>query len=62
MSCEHLVCANCAGAVVDAGCPICAEGRARLHAGPTFHLSAPALLLIAAFALMLTVLAVHFAP
>jgi len=31
VSCEHLVCAACAGQVVDARCTVCAEAKARLH-------------------------------
>jgi hypothetical protein len=31
MSCEHLVCAHCAGPVVEGRCPVCREARAQLH-------------------------------
>jgi len=31
--CEHLLCAACAGYVVDARCPVCAAAKARVHAG-----------------------------
>ncbi|KAA9381479.1 hypothetical protein AB0C10_00170 [Microbispora amethystogenes] len=31
MSCEHLICAACAGPVVEGRCPVCREGRAKLH-------------------------------
>ena len=31
MSCEHLICANCASPVVEARCPACATARARVH-------------------------------
>ena len=33
MSCEHTVCAACAGPVVDARCAVCAEAKSRVHAG-----------------------------
>ncbi len=33
MCCERLVCASCAGHVVDARCPSCAASRARVHGG-----------------------------
>lgn len=31
MSCEHLICANCNGRVVEGRCPACSEAKARLH-------------------------------
>jgi hypothetical protein len=31
MSCEHLICAACAGPVVEGRCTVCREGRAKLH-------------------------------
>ncbi|WP_169952221.1 hypothetical protein [Microbispora sp. H11081] len=31
MSCEHLICAACAGPVVEGRCPVCREGRAKVH-------------------------------
>ncbi|MDH2427884.1 hypothetical protein [Sphaerisporangium sp. TRM90804] len=31
MSCEHLVCAQCAGPVVEGRCASCRAGRNRLH-------------------------------
>jgi hypothetical protein len=31
MSCEHLICANCGGRVVEERCPACREARARMH-------------------------------
>lgn len=33
MCCERLLCAACAGPVVDARCPVCAASRARVHGG-----------------------------
>ena len=37
MSCEHLICANCASPVVEARCPACAAARAQVHHhGPGF--------------------------
>lgn len=35
MSCEHLVCAQCAGPVAEGRCAVCRAARADLHAaGP----------------------------
>lgn len=31
MSCEHLICAACAGPVVEGHCPVCRAGRAKVH-------------------------------
>jgi hypothetical protein len=31
MSCEHLMCAHCAGPVAEGRCGVCRAGRERLH-------------------------------
>jgi hypothetical protein len=31
MSCEHLICAQCAGPVAEARCPVCRAAKADLH-------------------------------
>jgi hypothetical protein len=31
MSCEHLICAQCAGPVAEGRCPVCREARAHMH-------------------------------
>jgi hypothetical protein len=31
MSCEHLICAQCAGPVVEGRCPACQAARAHVH-------------------------------
>jgi hypothetical protein len=31
MSCDHLICARCAGPVVEERCPACRTARAELH-------------------------------
>ena len=31
MSCEHLICAQCAGPVVEGRCPACRGSREQLH-------------------------------
>jgi hypothetical protein len=60
MSCEHLICAQCAGPVAEGRCPVCQAARARLH-----HHSGPGLTvpLVAAvlLALLLMILALHLA-
>jgi hypothetical protein len=34
MSCEHLICAQCAGPVADGRCPVCRAARSDLHHHP----------------------------
>ena len=31
MSCEHLICAQCAGPVAEARCPVCRAAKSDLH-------------------------------
>jgi len=31
MSCEHLICARCAGPVAEARCPVCRAAKSDLH-------------------------------
>jgi hypothetical protein len=31
MSCEHLICAQCAGPVAEGRCPTCRDARAHVH-------------------------------
>jgi uncharacterized paraquat-inducible protein A len=50
MSCEHLICAQCAAPVVEGRCPVCRAARAEVHHGP-LSLASP--LLIAALIVML---------
>jgi hypothetical protein len=50
MSCEHLICGQCAGPVAEGRCPTCRA--ARTH----FHHSGPAVSLPVALAVLLTLL------
>jgi hypothetical protein len=59
MSCEHLICAQCAAPVVEGRCPACALARAQVHRRSP-GLSVP-LLLAALLALLLLTLALHLA-
>ena len=59
MSCEHLICAQCAAPVVEGRCPACQLARAQVHRR-TPGLSVP-LLLAVLFALLLLTLALHLA-
>ena len=54
MSCEHLICAQCAAPVVEGRCPACQLARAQVHRRPA-GLSLP-LLAAALLALLLLTL------
>jgi hypothetical protein len=61
MSCEHLICAHCAGPVVEGRCPVCREARAHIHHGPSGI--SPQLLIAVALILLLGLLvATHVVP
>ncbi|PYC66486.1 hypothetical protein C7C46_31370 [Streptomyces tateyamensis] len=58
MTCDHLVCANCAGRVSDGRCPVCRAHRARLQEqqGPLAWLNPAALLALVAGLLAVAVI------
>jgi len=56
--CEHLVCASCSHAVIDARCPVCRTARDRLHRHSTMQPMA-LLLIISALVALAAVLSVH---
>ena len=60
MSCEHLICAHCAGPVVEGRCPACRASRDHVHQQ---HFSASPQLIIAAILVLsaLLLLAMHLA-
>lgn len=61
MSCEHLICAACAGPVSEGRCPVCRAARAHVHHGPSGL--TPQLLIAAALILLLGLLiAIHALP
>jgi hypothetical protein len=55
MSCEHLICAHCAGPVVEGHCSVCRAARAEVHHhhGPAVS---PQLLIAVALLLLLGLL------
>jgi hypothetical protein len=59
MSCEHLICAHCAGPVVEGRCPACQLARSQVHRR-TPGLSVP-LILAALVVLLLLTLALRLA-
>jgi hypothetical protein len=56
MSCEHLICAQCAGPVAEARCPVCRASRTHVHHG-SHGMSVPyaLVILLLAIALILTI-------
>jgi hypothetical protein len=56
MSCEHLVCAHCAGPVAEGRCSVCQAGRERVHHQHT-TLSPGLIVALMALVIALTVLA-----
>jgi hypothetical protein len=50
MSCEHLICAQCAGPVAEGRCPTCRAARSHIHQ------SGPAAFMPVALAVLLTLL------
>jgi hypothetical protein len=56
MSCEHLICAQCASPVVEARCPACQAARAQVHrhsSGLTLPLTMAALIALVLVTLIL---------
>jgi hypothetical protein len=41
MSCEHLICAHCAGPVAEARCPVCRAAKSDLHHHHSYSGSIP---------------------
>jgi hypothetical protein len=58
MTCEHLVCALCAGPVVEGRCATCRASRAQVHA-PSFVLTPQLFAVLVALLALLTVLLAH---
>jgi hypothetical protein len=58
VSCEHLICARCAGPVSEGRCPACRAAKAEVHHSPSGygpHVLIAAVLLLA----LLIILAAH---
>jgi hypothetical protein len=60
MSCEHLICAQCAGPVVEGRCPACRQAKADVHHHVHPWHGVP-LLLMAVVLTLLLMLALHLA-
>jgi hypothetical protein len=58
MSCEHLICAHCAGPVVEGRCPACRAARAHVHRGQS-GLTPQLLIALALIVLLGLLIATH---
>jgi hypothetical protein len=58
MSCEHLICAACAGPVAEGRCPTCRQSREHVH-HENHGLSLPLLLAAALVLVLLGLAAMH---
>jgi predicted RNA-binding protein with PUA domain len=61
MSCEHLICANCNGPVVEGRCPACREAREHVHRHPS-GVSPQILIAVALILLIGLIAAMHAVP
>ncbi|MBD0738641.1 hypothetical protein [Streptomyces sp. CBMA29] len=61
MTCDRLVCANCAGPVSEGRCPVCRANRARLERENPWSNVSPATLIALLVALLAVVLVVEHA-
>ncbi|PWI45261.1 hypothetical protein [Streptomyces sp. ICBB 8177] len=59
MTCDRLVCANCANPVSEGRCPVCRASRARLHQQSPFANLTPATLVALLVALIAVALVIH---
>jgi hypothetical protein len=58
MSCEHLICAQCAGPVVEGRCQVCRAARAEVHRAPS-SLASPLVIAALIVTLLLVIAALH---
>jgi hypothetical protein len=58
MSCEHLICAQCAGPVAEGRCPVCRNAREHVHHSG-HGLSLPLLMAAVLVLLLLSLAAMH---
>jgi hypothetical protein len=60
MSCEHLICANCAGPVDEGRCPVCRAAHAQFHHQNSSGITPTAMFaIITAVAIVLLLLGLH---
>ncbi len=59
MSCEHLVCAQCAHPVIEGRCPVCRASRERMHNHGFAGLSPALIAVLLLVALFVTLVLKH---
>lgn len=59
MTCDRLVCANCAGPVAEGRCAVCRANRARLHQENPLAAVTPAMLVALLVALIAVAVVIH---
>lgn len=59
MTCDRLVCANCAGPVAEGRCAVCRAHRARIHQENPFGALTPAMLIALLVALITVAVVIH---
>jgi hypothetical protein len=59
MTCDRLVCANCAGPIAEGRCAVCRAHRERLHHENSFGALTPAMLIALLVVLAAVALVVH---
>jgi hypothetical protein len=59
MSCEHLICAQCAGPVAEGRCPVCRLAREHVHHHGGHGLSLPLIVAAVLVLLLLSLAAAH---
>jgi hypothetical protein len=59
MSCEHLICAQCTGPVVEGRCPVCRAARAHVHHHGPSGISPQLLIAVALILLLGLLIATH---
>jgi len=59
MSCEHLVCASCAGPVVEGRCTVCRAAREHVHSSALITITPQMIALVVAVLAMIAVLGYH---
>jgi hypothetical protein len=60
MSCERLVCANCAQPVVEGNCAVCRAARAEVHGHHSFGLPPQVLALLVLLVAVTALLVAHY--
>jgi hypothetical protein len=59
MTCDRLVCANCAGPVAEGRCAVCRANRARMHQENPLGALTPAMLVALLAALIAVAVVIH---